>query len=86
MSSFPNYQRVFQRQIAGQHPPTVLEAKLSHDVVYYRYYDFIVSLHEKAGSLKRLIEDLKTLRRDATVDDLQKHLRELDARYGSTAN
>jgi hypothetical protein len=86
MPSFPNYHRVFQRQISGQHPPTVLEAKLSHDLAYYRYHDQIVALREKAGSLRRLIEDLKMLPRNATVDDLQRYLRELDARYSSATN
>lgn len=86
MPSFPNYHRVFQRQISGQHPPTVLEAKLSHDLAYYRYHDQIVSLHEKARNLRRLIEDLKMLHHDATVEDPQKYLRELDARYSSTTN
>ena len=30
MSRYPTYRRQFERQIQGQHPPTVLEAKLSH--------------------------------------------------------
>jgi len=65
LREFPEYQRQFERQIRGQHPATVLEAKLSHDLAYYRYFDTIIGLAEKAPSLQRLIEDLKKMPRDA---------------------
>ena len=48
LSGYPAYESIFQRQIAGQHPPTVLEAKLSHDLAYFRYFDAIVTLGGKA--------------------------------------
>ncbi|HEX7228856.1 MAG TPA: hypothetical protein VF452_00575, partial [Candidatus Binatia bacterium] len=54
ISHYPNYQRQFERQIRGQHPPTVLEAKLSHDLAYYRYFDRIALLAEQAPDLKSL--------------------------------
>jgi predicted SprT family Zn-dependent metalloprotease len=86
IASFPNYQRQFQRQIAGQHPPTVLEAKLSHDLAYYRFHELFVSLHEQAGGVKRLIEDLKKLPPDTTHEDLEKYLHDLAVKYSATAN
>ncbi len=52
VSEYPAYQKQFERQIRGQHAPTVLEAKLSHDLAYYRYFDSIASLAELAPSLK----------------------------------
>jgi hypothetical protein len=82
MPSFPNYHRVFQRQISGQHPPTALEAKLSHDLAYYRYHDQVAALREKAGSLIRLIEDLKQLPTATNHDALEKYLQDLGAKYG----
>ena len=81
LSGYPVYRRVFDRQVAGQHPPTVLEAKLSHDLAYFRYFDAIVAISERAPSLKALIEDLQSLPRDATLDATEKLLQELRAKY-----
>src|SRR5262249_7059389 len=50
LPSYPVYNRQFQRQIAGQHPPTVLEAKLSHDLAYYRYFAQLAALSEPVGT------------------------------------
>jgi len=80
--NYPTYNRYFQRQITGQHPPTVLEAKLSHDLVYYRYFDKIARLSERAPDLKTLISDLKKVPHEALQDDVESYLRELDSRYG----
>jgi len=86
MSHYPNYQRQFERQIRGQHPPTVMEAKLSHDLVYYRYFDRIAVLAEQAPDLKTLIYDLRGLPPDATLQITEKYLAELSFRYGAAAN
>jgi hypothetical protein len=83
LANFPTYQRQFERQTRGQHAATVLEAKLSHDVAYYRYFDDIAALAEKAPSLETLIEDLKKLRQDATPAVTEKYLRDLDSKYGA---
>jgi hypothetical protein len=79
--AFPAYQRQFERQIARQHPATVLEAKLSHDLAYYRFHERLVYLYEQVGSVKALIEDLKRLPRDSNHDDLEKYLQDLTAQY-----
>jgi hypothetical protein len=84
--SYPVYDRQFQRQIAGQHPPTVLEAKLSHDLAYYRYFDQIAALLEKVGDLQTLIADLKKLPHDAHQDELQAYLQQLKVRYSMSVN
>ena len=86
ISHYPNYQRQFERQIRGQHPPTVLEAKLSHDLTYYRYFDRIAVLAEQAPDLKTLIHDLKRLPPDATLHSTEKYLAELSIRYGAAAS
>jgi hypothetical protein len=85
LASYPVYNRQFQRQIAGQHPPTVLEAKLSHDLAYYRYFDQIAALLEKVGDLGTLIADLKKLPRDTSQDGLQAYLQRLKAQYSQSA-
>jgi hypothetical protein len=86
MPSYPVYYRQFQRQIAGQHPPTVLEAKLSHDLAYYRYFDQIAALSEKVGDLRTLIADFKKLPHDTSQDGMQAYLRQLETKYRQSAN
>ena len=85
MPSYPAYDRQFERQIAGQNPPTVLEAKLSHDLAYYRYFDRIAALSARAPSLKVLIADLKKIPQDVTYDDLERYFAQLDSLYGPAA-
>jgi hypothetical protein len=84
--NYPAYQRQFERQIDGQHPATVLEAKLSHDLAYYRYFDQIIALSDKATDLKRLIDDLKKLPRDTRQNGIQAYLQELKNRYTRSTN
>jgi hypothetical protein len=83
--SYPVYHRQFQRQIAGQHPPTVLEAKLSHDLAYYRYFDQIAALSEKVADLRTLIDDFKRLPPDTSQDGMQAYLQQLKAKYSQSA-
>ena len=85
MLSYPVYYRQFQRQIAGQHPPTVLEAKLSHDLAYYRYFDQIVALSEKVANLRTLIADLKKLPHDTSQEGMQAYLQQLETKYSQSA-
>jgi hypothetical protein len=84
--NYPAYQRQFKRQIEGQHPATVLEAKLSHDLAYYRYFDQIIALADKVTDLKRLIDDLKKLPPDTRQNGLQAYLQELKNRYARSTN
>jgi hypothetical protein len=81
LPNFPAYYRQFERQIRGQHAPTVLEAKLSHDLAYYRYFEQIAMLAEIAPNLRTLINDLKRLPQDATVAAAEQFLRELSFKY-----
>ncbi len=84
LSSYPAYQSMFQRQIAGQHPATVLEAKLSHDLAYFRYFEAIVTLAEKPPALDVLIAELKKLPRDATAEIADRFLAALELKYSVT--
>jgi hypothetical protein len=84
--NYPTYRRQFERQTRNQHAPTVVEAKLSHDLAYYRYFDRIVDLAERAPSLRTLIEDFKKLPRDATVAAMDQFLSDLQAGYGAVTN
>src|SRR5262245_41223740 len=83
LAKFPSYQRQFERQTRGQHAATALEAKLSHDVAYYRYFEEIAALAEKAISLRALVEDLKQLPQDATLAVAEKYLRQLNSKYST---
>lgn len=82
LGQFPEYRSQFERQLRGQHAPTALEAKLSHDLAYYRYFETVTALAERAPSLKALIQDLKGLPRDATPEIADRFLQNLKFRYG----
>jgi hypothetical protein len=83
LPEFPAYRKQFEDQLRRQHAPTALEAKLSHDLAYYRYFDRVADLAEKAPSLKALIEDLKGLPRQATPAVAGKFLENLLSQYGA---
>jgi len=78
---FPDYQRQFEHQTKDQHAVTALEAKLSHDLAYYRFFDAIAALAEIAPDLRSLIEDLKKLPTNATAATTEKFLSDLRSRY-----
>jgi hypothetical protein len=83
LASFPSYQRQFERQIRNQNAATVVEAKLSHDLAYYRYFDQIAALAERAPSLIVLVEDLKRLPKAATHAAVEKLIGDLAVQYGA---
>lgn len=56
-----------------------LEAQFGHDLAYFKYYDFIISLSEIAPSLKTLIADLKKSPSDP--NRVEEYLRELETKY-----
>jgi hypothetical protein len=80
LAQYSAYQKRFARQISGQHAATALEAKLSHDLAYYRYFDAIVALAELTD-LKTLIADLKSMPKNASRAEIDDFLRELNTRY-----
>jgi hypothetical protein len=86
LHNYPAYQKQFERQVRGQHVPTVVEAKLSHDLAYYRYYDRIAALAELAPNLKTLIADLKAIPANAPVAIVDEFLRNLENNYGAENN
>lgn len=86
LSKYPTYRNMFERQIAGQHPPTALEAKLSHDLAYFRFFDAIAFLAEERMPLKALIAELKSLPPNATPALVETFLQTLNDKYFSTAN
>ena len=86
LAEYPVYQRQFQRQTVGQNRATVVEAKLSHDWVYYRYFDAIAELAEESGDLKGLIGELKRLPASANVQDGENYLRQLGLRHWIAAH
>jgi hypothetical protein len=81
LAAYPAYRRQFNRQIAGQNSATALEAKLSHDLAYFRYFDAIAALAERVTDLQTLIGELQKVGRDATLEGLEKHLHHLRAKY-----
>ena len=86
LTRYPAYYSMFQRQTAGQHAATILEAKLSHDLAYFRYFHAIATLAETPIGLKALIAELKQLPRDSTLSSADKFLLSLSAKYSATTN
>jgi len=80
---YPNYMTEFRNISDSLDPESPeedrLEAKISHDYLYYKYFDRVVSLYEKCGNLKLLIADLKKSPADAST--LETYLSELEAKY-----
>jgi len=85
MPTFPAYERQFRRQTRGQHAPTALEAKLSHDLAYYRYFDRVAALSETAPDLTTLIRDLKGVPSDASHAIVEEFLGNLEIQYRRAA-
>jgi hypothetical protein len=85
MSKFPTYEHQFRRQTRRQHAATTLEAKLSHDLAYYRYFDRIAALSEMAPDLKTLIEDLKRVPNNASHAVVDEFLTNLEIKYRAAA-
>jgi hypothetical protein len=83
LGDYGAYQKQFARQVRDQHAATALEAKLSHDLAYYRYFDRIAALAERATDLKTLITDLKTIPSKADHSAVDHFLRQLNARYSA---
>ena len=83
LGDYAAYQKQFARQVRDQHAATALEAKLSHDLAYYRYFERIAALAESAPALKTLIADLKTIPSNADHAAVDDFLRKLNARYGA---
>ena len=83
LANFPLYQKQFERQVRGQHAPTALEAKVSHDLAYYRYFDSIAVLAELAPNLSSLIGDLKGIPVNATHAFVDDFLRNLQSKYSA---
>ena len=82
LANYPIYAGQFERQIGGQHRLTVLEAKLSHDLAYFRFFDRICALAEMAA-LKDLIADLRRLPSDGSPESASQYLDSLAAKYSS---
>ncbi len=83
LADYGAYQERFTRQMENQHAATALEAKLSHDLAYYRYFDGVAALAEAAPDLRTLIADLKTIPADADHNAVGALLRRLEGRYGA---
>jgi hypothetical protein len=74
----PSYARWFEYHMERQDADRALEAKISHDLAYYKYYDRIVSLYERRGELKTLIQDLKKIPQGTTGEALENFLAGLE--------
>lgn len=85
LPNFPVYRERFERQTRNQHAATVVEAKLSHDLAYYRYFDEVLQLAERAPSLGRLIDDLKHLPQNATATATTNFLSGLQSKYRTSS-
>jgi hypothetical protein len=72
------YARWFESHLEHQDADRALEAKISHDLAYYKYYDRIVSMYENRGELRTIIRDLKKVPQGSTGEALERFLAELE--------
>jgi hypothetical protein len=76
------YGRYYSYQMKDQDENMGMEAKVSHDLAYYRHFERILSLHHAMGDLKTLIGELKSIPRETDTEGLEKYLGDLERRYG----
>ena len=81
LNSHPLYNRYYQYQIKDQDADLVLEAKLSHDLAYYRYFDRVVALYERIKDLKLLVQELKKIPPESDWKAVTDYFNKLDERY-----
>jgi hypothetical protein len=74
------YGRHYSYQMKNQDENVGMEAKVSHDLAYYRHFERILSLHSATGDLKTLIGELKNIPRDTDMEGLEKYLGDLERR------
>jgi hypothetical protein len=82
IASYPVYDRYFRFHLEGQDTDLALEAKLSHDLAYYRYYERLVSLYESMRDLRLLVQELKKIPREADARFVGEYLDGLAKKYG----
>ncbi len=75
------YSRWYKAQMNHQDDDTALEAKISHDLVYYKYFARIVALDRRMGDLKMLIQALKIIPRAMDMEEVENYMRDLEGRY-----
>lgn len=84
LESYPVYKNKFKQYEADlQDTKQILEAKISHDLIYYKCFDRIIalSLAGRAPDLKTLIEDFK--KAPAENPAFETYLAELEKKYKS---
>ena len=81
LESHPLYNRYYQYQVKDQDADLVLEAKLSHDLAYYRYFDRVVSLYERLKDLKLLVQELKKIPPESDWKAVSAYFDKLDEQY-----
>jgi hypothetical protein len=85
LASYPVYSRYYSYQVKDQDADLALEAKLSHDLAYYRYFDRVVTLYERAGDLKAMILELKKQAGGSNGQNPEQLLQILESKYGQKA-
>ncbi|MDO8522920.1 MAG: hypothetical protein Q7S12_01365 [bacterium] len=81
LDRYPAYRKLMSRELSDQYFDAAFEAKISHDLMYYKDFDRIVTLYEKIGDLKTLIEEIK--KAPGSQEAIEKYLDELDQKYSA---
>ncbi len=83
LDDYPTYKKMLVGSLLEFYFDAAFEAKISHDLNYYKDFEKIILLSEKANNLKVLIEDIKQAPNDD--DAVQKYLEQLDQKYSNQA-
>ncbi|MBI4525504.1 MAG: hypothetical protein HY695_17015 [Deltaproteobacteria bacterium] len=78
VSSSSVYSRWYKHHMKEQDDSTAFEAKISHDLAYYKFFARIVSLERKLGDLKALIREFKKIPRDSDMERAERYLARLE--------
>lgn len=81
LDKYPTYSRSLKIALKPYDQCVAEEAAITSDLMYWKYFDQVISLYEKVDDLKMLIEDMKQA--PSKQDELEKFLDELDKKYSA---
>lgn len=75
------YGGMYAEQSGGQLNKDILEAKLSHDYMYWKYFDDIAGIYEKMRDLPKLIKELNAMPKNQP-GGFPQYIETLKTKYG----
>lgn len=83
LNKYPAYRQYLKNTLKPYGQCEAEEAAITNDLMYWKYFDQVVSLYDKTGNVKTLIEDFENAPGDKS--DLEKYLDNLNKKYSAAA-